>query len=516
MRHTVIVIGLLAAFLAACGGSGGTAGTGNQPTAAEEPDLEATLRWAAAGDGGGNYDPHTANNPGSTQYLTSAYDRLVYLDPDGALKPMLALSWAGGADGRTLTFQLRPNVTFHDGTKFNAAAVKANIERGQTLDKSAVKPDLASIASVDAVSDLEVRLNLSAPNAALPAILADRPGMMISPAAFSNPDLALKPVGAGAYRVVQVQPGSLMALERYAGYWDTSAQKVKRIEITMQLDSETRLRSLTSGQSDGMLLFSDQVDAARKAGLVVGEAEKVPQVQMLFFNKTRSHLDKPDVRKAISHAIDRQGISSALFDGKCSPTSQPFAASGPYADPQGKPDAYDPNLAKQLLAKAGVPNGFEFEAVMANISWLVAEAEAVQAQLAKVGIRFKVTPLEPAQVISRFVTEKSADAWFTALQSQVDPAKTVNQVMLPASVYNPGGYQNSTITSLAPQGVATADATARGQVYRQISAAFATDTFNLAICTLPTFSGSAAKVHDLRPNLTTTFDLREVWIGKAR
>jgi peptide/nickel transport system substrate-binding protein len=510
-----VVMVLLAAFIGACGSSGNTAGSGSKPAADDAPDPEATLRFAATGDGGGNYDPHTANNPGSTQYLSSAYDRLVYLDPDGALKPMLALSWATSADGKALTFQLRPNVTFHDGTKFNAAAVKANIERGQTVDKSAVKPDLASIASVDVVSDLEVRLNLSAPNAALPAILSDRPGMMISPAAFGNADLALKPVGAGPYKVVQVQPGNLMAFERYDGYWDKSAQKVKRIEMTMQLDSETRLRSLTSGQADAMALFADQLDGARKAGVVIGEAAKVPQVQMLFFNKTRSELAKADVRNAISHAIDRDGISAALFEGKCKPTSQPFSADGPYADPAGKPDSYDPALAKQLLAKAGVPNGFEFEAVMANVSWLVAEAEAVQAQLAKVGIKFKVTPLEPAQVISRFVTDKSADAWFTALQSQVDPAKTVNQVMLPASVYNPGSYQNSSIVGLAPQGVVSTDATARSQVYRQISTAFATDTFNLAICSLPTFSGAAAKVHDLRPNLTTTFDLREVWIGKG-
>ncbi|MGH9226764.1 MAG: ABC transporter substrate-binding protein [Acidimicrobiales bacterium] len=508
-----MVLGLLTA----CSSSNDSTGsTGASPSSSDEPDLEATLRWAAIGDGGGNYDPHTANNPGSTQYLTPAYDRLTYLDPDGKLQPMLATQWTTSAEGKALTFQLRPNVTFHDGGRFDAAAVKANIERGKTLDRSAVRPDLASIDTVDVVSDVEVRFNLSSPNAALAAILSDRPGMMISPAAFSNPDLGLKPVGAGPFKVVQIQPGSLLVFERYDGYWNKDAQRVKRIEMTMQLDSDTRMRSLTSGQADAMLLFSDQLDAVRKAGLVVGEAPTVPQVQMLFLNKTRAGLDKPEVRSAISHAIDREGISAALFDGKCRPTSQPFSSDGPYADPQTKVDTYDPNLSKQLLARAGVPNGFEFEAVMANVSWLVAEAEAVQAQLAKVGIRFKLSPLEPAQVIGRFVTEKSADAWFSALQSQVDPAKTVNHAMLAASVYNPGGFQNATIAGLAPQGVATVDATARNRVYQQISTAFAGDTFNLAICSLPTFFGSAQKVHGLRPNLTNTFDLREVWIGKGK
>ena len=511
---------LVAGVLAGCGSSsdsdGSTGTTETSAGASDVVDTEATLHWAGAGDGGGNYDPHTANNPTSTQFLTPTYDRLTYIDPDGKVEPMLATSWTAGADGKTLTFQLRPGVTFHDGTAFNAAAVKANIERGKTVERSAVKPDLASIDSVDVVSDLEVRFNLSAPNAALPAILSDRPGMMISPAAFANPDLALKGVGAGPYRVVEIQPSSLLVWERYEGYWDADAQKLKRIEMTMQLDFETRLRSVASGQEDGMFLTVDQVEAAKKADLTVGEAPNVPAVQMLFFNKTRSALNNADARRAISHAIDRQGLSEAIFSGKCKPTSQPFSSDGPYADPSTKVDAYDPALARELLAKAGVPDGFEFEAVMANVAFLVSEAEAVQAQLAEVGIKFKVTPLEPAQVISRFVTEKSADAWFSALQSQVDPAKTVNQAMLATSIYNPGGYQNDAITSAAPAGVATSEAATRAQSYKTISGAFADDTFHLALCTLPTFSASATKVRGLRPNLSGTFDFREVSIVKAK
>src|SRR5947209_7238021 len=88
----VVVLALTAAVLAACGSSGKT-GSGPAGAAEAQPDPDATLRWAAAGDGGGNYDPHTANNPGSTQYLSPAYDRLVYMDPDGKLQPMLATSW---------------------------------------------------------------------------------------------------------------------------------------------------------------------------------------------------------------------------------------------------------------------------------------------------------------------------------------------------------------------------------------------------------------------------------------
>jgi peptide/nickel transport system substrate-binding protein len=515
-------VALLLALAAAATGCGGDdAATGGPGAAAAEaapdadaaPDRDATLRWAAIGNGGGNYDPHLANNPGSTQYLSPAYDRLVYLDPDGQLQPMLALSWETSPDGLALTFDLRPDVTFHDGTAFDAAAVRANIERGQTVEGSSVRPDLASIESVEVVSDLEVRLVLSAPNAALPAILSDRPGMMISPAAFDDPDLALQPVGAGPYRVVDHEPGTRLVFERFDGYWDPEAQRVRRIEMTMQLDSETRLRSLTSGQSDAMLLFADQLAEAQDAGVVVGEAPEVPQVLMLFLNKAEPPLADPDVRRAISHAIDREGIAEALFDGRCVPTSQPFAAGGPAADPAVDVDDHDVARASELLAGAGFADGFEFDSVMANVGWLVAVAEAVQAQLAEVGIDMQIEPLEPAQVLGRFLTEQSADTWFSALQSQVDPAKSVNLAMLGTSVYNPGGYVDAAIEQLAPEAVATSDAEERAGVYREISGEFAEDAFHIPICSLPTFFAHAPNVHGLRPSLTNTFDFREVWVA---
>jgi peptide/nickel transport system substrate-binding protein len=282
----------------------------------------------------------------------------------------------------------------------------------------------------------------------------------------------------------------------------------------MQLDSETRMRALSDGAEDAMMIFADLLgEVGDNPDLVLGEAPAIASVQMLVVNKSRSALAEPAVREAISHAIDRAGIGAALFEDKCSATGQPFAVDSPYSDPSVAPDPYDPELAKQLLADAGYPDGFEFESVMANVSWLVAEAEAVQAQLAEIGVTMNISPLEPAQVLDRFLSKKDADTWFTALQSQVDPGKTVAQAMLPASVYNPGGYENATIVELAGPAVATIDRDQRVAQYQQISAAFAEDNFHLAICSLPTFFAHHQNVHGLRPNLSGTFDFREVWIA---
>lgn len=516
-RKLTGTVALLLVAAVACGSSDKpsetAAGATSTTAAGDEPDLEATFRWAAIGNAASNYDPHTANNPGATQYTSAAYDRLIYLDPEGKLQPMLATEWAFSADGTAFTAKLRSGVTFHDGEAFDAAAVKANIERAKTLDKSSLKNDLAAVSSVDVVGPLEVRFALSAPNAALPALLADRAGMMISPKAFGNADLALRPVGAGPYKVVEHQPGTLLVFERYDGYWDKEAQRLRRIEMTMPLDGETRLRSLTSGQVDGMVLTVDQLATAGQAKVEVEESDQVHQVMTLFLNKTRSEFAKPEVRRAISYAIDRKGIGAALYDGRCKPTGQPFPPSSPYFDPSVKPDAFDPAMAKSMLTKAGVADGFGFDSVMANVTFLVAQAEAMQAQLGEVGLKMKVEPLEPAQVLARFLTEKSADSWLSALQTQVDPARSVLLGYLPTSVYNPGGYENATISKLAADGL-SADESARASVYRQISKEVARDLPHIPICSLPLFWGHAAKVRGLSPNLTATFDFREVWIAK--
>src|SRR5262249_1714560 len=145
----------------------------------QKADAEGQLVVAWAGPMT-SLDPHRVGNSADQVYLFLMYDRLTRLDTDLTIKPMLAKSWGFGADGRTLTLQLRDDVTFHDGTPFNAAAVKANLERAKQIDRSTVTNLLASIESIEAVGDYEVRLNLKEGEGGnLPAVLATSAGAMI-------------------------------------------------------------------------------------------------------------------------------------------------------------------------------------------------------------------------------------------------------------------------------------------------------------------------------------------------
>ncbi|MBA3753141.1 MAG: hypothetical protein H0X01_03170, partial [Nitrospira sp.] len=213
-------------------------------TAAAQTDPTATLKFAWGTNAGSNYDPHTAPNPFVNVFLFPAYDRLINLTPDGKLEPQLAESWAFKEGGKVLELKLRSGVTFHDGAKFTSEAVKANFERAKNDAKSTLKADLTQVTSVEVIDELTVKYTLSAPAGSLPALLADRAGMMISPNALKNTDLDLKPVGAGPYKVASHEPGKVIAYERFDGYWNKADQRLARIEISMVLDPATRLRAL--------------------------------------------------------------------------------------------------------------------------------------------------------------------------------------------------------------------------------------------------------------------------------
>ena len=160
--------------------------------------------------------------------------------------PQLATGYEWSADSKTLTIKLRHGVTFHDGEKLDAAAVKFNIERHKTMPGSNRRGELAPVASVDVVDPTTVRLNLSAPFSPLLAQLADRAGMMVSPKAAqaAGDKFGAKPVCSGPFKFVERVAQDRIVLERYAGYWNkgqtsTSTRSSTRRSSTRRCGSPT-------------------------------------------------------------------------------------------------------------------------------------------------------------------------------------------------------------------------------------------------------------------------------------
>ncbi len=401
-KFKLLTIGLAAGTLiAACGSSqpGGTPG--------KTADANATLRFGETNAAADTLDPQKSNQSYGADWWGPPYEALLFADRNHVLHPKLATLWSFSSDGMTLTLTLRSGVTFSDGTAFNAAAVKANIERGQTLSGSQVKTLLAPITSVVAVNDTTVQLNLKTPNAAIATDLGGKAGYMISPAAFSRGDLNIKPDGTGPFVLDSYSPGVSATYSRNPHYWGTPSG-VAKIQITTYTDTTAAVNALTSGQIDLAHLFDNQ------AATVVRNAKQqvlsypglgVEWIGLNFGTK----FSNPLVRQALAYASDRKSLTD--FAGTGSPAYQWVVPSSPLFDKTlGNVYAYDPQKAKDLLSQAGYPNGFSFTLIHTDRPYTNQSAQVMQAQWAKAGFNVTIQVTDGATILSKCYVQHVCDA----------------------------------------------------------------------------------------------------------
>ncbi|HWL45149.1 MAG TPA: ABC transporter substrate-binding protein [Ilumatobacter sp.] len=481
-------------FLAACGGDDSPAAqpTTTQSTSAESADstdvppgpgpstdAPVTDPTAPGAIDGVEYDPDAVLrigwhlNPTSLDpfrepteenlALTAlAYDRLTNRLPTGEIVPMLAESWGYNDDATELVMHLRDGVVFHDGTPFNAEAVRANMDRARTIEGSSAASVLALVESVEVIDDLTVRFVSSSPNAVLTTSLADRAGSMISPAAFDE-DLSLVESGAGPFELVEHRPGEVTIYERFDDYWDPEVAKVARVEVYYMGDQTTRANALRSGQID-MSHFNPAGlgDVEGQPGLDI-EMRPTSQYYQMSIDWQYEPFGDVRVRQAIMHALDRDGICQAILQGLCETYAQVVPESSIAFNPEIPNDhyAYDPDKARQLLADAGYADGFEFDLViLAGLPPYGEMSEVIQAQLGEVGIRVNLVPLEPALVAEATITNREFPSYLAARLSR-DPSLAIENYWLPTSPINFSGVTTERLQELYLASISTSDPDAR-------------------------------------------------------
>jgi peptide/nickel transport system substrate-binding protein len=413
---------------------------GSAPSSAGALRQGGTLRYAHANTPS-RFDPHRSTIGQDIRFFAPVYDRLVHFDGNGDLVPGLATEWEFSDDGLQFTMTLREGVVFHDGAPFDSSAVKANIERGQTLEGSSIRSDLAEITTIDTPDPTTVVLTLSAPNSMLPGMLSHRAGAMVSPTAFENPDLDRAPVGAGPYRVTDYAEGSRIVYERFEDYWDPSIGGPDRIEVSVMPDSRTRLNALTSGEVDLAQIGASELSDAERNGL---QTDSVPALTYLalLLNRTQEELADPLVRQAMNHAIDREAIAEAVYFGAAEPAVQPFPE-GYFAynpDFPGDHYAYDPERARELLAEAGYPDGFEIDMLVTALDVYTRAGEAVQAMLADVGITATIQQVDAAQSADIFYAQEQGDGLLSQWGGRPDPQITMELQFTSTGFSNPGRH----------------------------------------------------------------------------
>ncbi|MEH3087325.1 MAG: glutathione ABC transporter substrate-binding protein GsiB [Xylophilus ampelinus] len=346
-------------------------------------------------------DPYNTNTTMTTAVTKTFYEGLFQFDKDLKVRNVLAESHEVSKDGLVYTFKLRQGVKFHDGTDFNAAAVKANLDRVMDPANRLLRAtQFNRIAKVEAVNPQTVRITLKEPFGPFINSLAHASAAMISPAALQKygKDIALHPVGTGPFEFVEWKQTEAIVGKKFAGYWKKGYPKIDGVSWKPVLENNTRAAMLQTGEADfAYPIPYEQVAQIKKSDKI--EVVTTPSIitNFLAFNMLQKPFDNPKVREAVGYAVNKEALAKVAFSGFAFP-AQGFVPQGIQYAVKMSPIPYNVQKAKDLLKEAGYPNGFETTLWSAyNNSTSQKVLQFVQQQLSQVGIKLQVQALEPGQ-----------------------------------------------------------------------------------------------------------------------
>jgi ABC-type transport system substrate-binding protein len=334
------------------------------------------------------------------------FNNLVRFQADMSVAPDLSTSWTVSQDGATWTFALRTGVKFHDGSDFNADAVKFTFDRLVSADNAFLNRGLFAsvISAVNVVDPATVAIVTQGAFGPLLNFLAHFSAGIVSPTAVqaSGTDFATKPVGTGPYRAKEIVAGDHATLVKNPDYFGTAAL-ADQLTFRAIVEEGARSAALESGQVDiATGLPAQDVDRLKGEGNTVVAAPSL-QAQYLGINMARPNLDNVDVRHAINYAIDKQALVQSLFlgtftelDSVLTPGTSGYQTQTPYA--------FDADKAKQLLAGAGFDDKNPLKLVLWSPKNLypkdILVAQAIQSMLQNVGIDVSIEQKESASYFS--------------------------------------------------------------------------------------------------------------------
>jgi peptide/nickel transport system substrate-binding protein len=427
-------------------------------------------------------DPVLSRSFAGRIVMAAFCDKLFDINRKLEIVPQLATSWSWSADGKALTIGLRDGVLFQDGEKFDAAAVKFNIERDMDLPGSNRRSELPPLDGIDIVDPLTVRIRLGAPFAPLLGVLTDRAGMMLSPKAASAPgaDMGRHPVCAGPFRLVERVQQDRIVVERFDQYWNKEHVKLDRITYLPMPDSSVRLANLKSGDLD----LIDQVRPTDVPAIETNPNLATASVPELGYAGITVNLDNGPraktplgsdvrVRRALEAAINRDAINSVVFAGKEIADDQPVPPDSPYYNSALKPQLQDLAKAKALLAAAGVPHPQITLLFTADPEEQQA-GEMIQAMAGEAGFDIHLQAIEFA---SGLAAEQRGDfeAALARWSGRIDPDGNTYTFLHSGAALNDGHYANPEVDRLLDQARLVEQPAERKKLYDRITEITAED-----------------------------------------
>lgn len=432
-------------------------------------------------------DPHVTTALSDFRVLENLYEGLVRFRHDSLdVEPALATAWYISPDGLSYRFELRQGVRFHDGTPFDASAVKWNLERLTRPEHPAAGTGpfplaffFESIREVRVLGRYALELRLKEPFAPLLSNLAYPTGFMVSPASVTRYGKAYgrHPAGTGPYRLEAWRAGRSLSLARNPDYWGQAA-RCRRVVFRPIADEMTRLAELRAEQVDmAVELPADALAAFRRdARFEVHEATG-PHLWFLTLNTSVPPFSDPRVRRAANLAIDKRGLVEHVLAGTATVASGPIPSAFAWAtDPELEPYPYAPEQARALLREAGQMGAQLTLCAPDSGSGMLAPlqmAVAIQADLTRVGFHVRVESYEWQTYLTKVNAGLGPDvnmaemAWMTNDPDTL-PYLTLRRGAEPPHGFNSGHYHNDEVDELLEDARRATSREQRAKSYRRM------------------------------------------------
>jgi peptide/nickel transport system substrate-binding protein len=507
-----VVLGLTAS---ACSSGTDSSGSG----ADGKPQAGGDLVLARAEDSTTMLPPETSSNA-DIWVLQQVYETLTTTKADGSgVEPLLATKWTPSEDGLTWTFDIRQGVTFHDGKPLTAEDVAWSLNYDRTeSDTNQWASFFERITKVEATDDKTVTITLSEPWSALPDYLALF-ATAIYPKDFggaSAEKMRTSPDGTGPFKLTKWSKGQQLVLGRNDAYWSKKQPYLDSVTFTVVPDDNTRALQLKGRQ----IQINENPSPASIAGLSKSPGVKVDkfastQIVYVNVNTKKPGLDDPLVRRALSYAIDREGIAKTVLSGLAEPAAS-FLSSGLFgSDDSGDGATYDLDLAKKTLAKSSRPGGLDISiGVVSGAEQNAQIAQVLKESWAKIGVKLTIKQVDATALRADRDGGRFDTLMGSATSDVVDPAEMVGFLAITDGTGIRSGYKDPEVVEWTAQLDRTDDQAERKALLAKIQQKVTTDSPVLPIVNQPFLFAQDEKVKGFRADVLGTYSLKSTWLSR--
>ena len=472
MKKKVLAVCLVLAMLtvpfAGCGKKAETDSTSAAATSAKEESAskvssdEVSIGIAQDFD---SLDPHHMTAAGTKEVLFNVFEGLVKPTAEGEIVPAVASDVQKSDDGLTYTFTLRDGVKFHNGDPVEMEDVIYSIDRRRNgEDAAALLEALAIIADMKGEGNT-LTITLSEPSNEFLAFLMNA---YILPADYADQETA--PVGTGPYKFVSRSVQDSLVLERFDEYWGTPGN-VAKVNFKILENADGLILGLQSGALDLVAhMSSDQTVQLSEDEFNIEEGS-MNLVQALYLNNAEKPFDDVRVRQALCYAIDKQAVLDLAFDGYGIPlgTSMMPSFSKYYDDSLTDYYTLDVAKAKELLAEAGYPDGFEMTiTVPSNYTPHVNTATVLVELLREIGVKATVEPVDWSTWLEEVYTNRKFQSTITGLTSDNMTARKLLERFGSEVGNNFTNYNNAEYDEILAKALSEVDDDAQTELYKQL------------------------------------------------